>query len=49
MKGEEIYEDHKREGEMISGKKEQAKGPNLLLAAPKISCNILEAKIECMP
>ena len=27
MKGEEIQEDHKRDGEMISERKEQAKGP----------------------
>ena len=26
MKGEEIQEVHKRDGEMISGRKEQAKG-----------------------
>jgi hypothetical protein len=25
--GEDIQEDHKRDGEMISGRKEQAKGP----------------------
>ena len=29
LKGEEIQEDHKRDGEMISGRKEQAKGPKL--------------------
>ena len=28
MKGEEIQEDHKRDGEMISGRKQQANGPD---------------------
>ena len=28
LEGEEIQKDHKQDGKMISGRKEQAKGPN---------------------